>query len=224
VVAGGVVIGFPLLTSYALTQSPASHGAVVIGLLPAATAAMAVLRAKERVPGRFWFSAALGSAAVVAFAALQSGGLGPLHWADVLLFGAVLAAAVGYADGGLLARGLGAWQTVSWALLLAAPLMLALTAAAVSQERPEGTAVQWFAFAYLSIVSMFLGFFAWHRGLAIGPMSTVSQVQLVQPVLSIAWATLLLGEHLNWTTAVGGLVVILCARTAVRTRLSNRSS
>lgn len=223
VVASGVVVGFPLLTSYALTQSPASHGAVVIGLLPAATAVMAV-RGKERVPVSFWLSAVLGAAAVVAFAALQNGGLGSLHWADLLLFGAVLAAAVGYAEGGLLARELGSWQTVSWALLLAAPLMLVLTTVAVVQEPPQGTAVQWLAFTYLSVVSMYLGFFAWYRGLAIGPMTTVSQVQLVQPVLSITWATLLLGEHLTWTTAVGGLVVVLCARTAVRTRLNSRSS
>jgi len=113
---------------------------------------------------------------------------------------------------------------VSWALLLAAPLMIVLTSVAVAQEPPQGTAVQWLAFAYLSAVSMYLGFFAWYRGLAIGPMTTVSQVQLVQPVLSITWATLLLGEHLTWTTAAGGLVVILCARTAVRTRLKSRSS
>ncbi|MEJ7704159.1 MAG: EamA family transporter [Geodermatophilaceae bacterium] len=53
VVAGGVVVGFPLLTSYALTQAPATHGAVVIGLLPAATAVMAVLRGKEHVPVSF---------------------------------------------------------------------------------------------------------------------------------------------------------------------------
>ena len=224
VVAGGVVVGFPLLTSYALTQSPASHGAVVIGLLPAATAAMAVLRGKERVPVSFWLSAALGAAAVVAFTALQNGGLGSLHWADLLLFGAVLAAAVGYAEGGLLARELGSWQTVSWALLLAAPLMLVLTTVAVAQEPPSGTAVQWLAFTYLSVVSMYLGFFAWYRGLAIGPMTTVSQVQLVQPVLSITWATLLLSEHLTWTTAAGGLVVVLCARTAVRTRQNSRNS
>ncbi len=224
VVASGVVVGFPLLTSYALTQSPASHGAVVIGLLPAATAVMAVLRGKERVPVSFWLSAALGAAAVVAFAALQKGGFGSLRWADLLLFGAVVAAAVGYAEGGLLARELGSWQTVSWALLLAAPLMLVLTTVAVAQEPPQGTAVQWWAFTYVSVVSMYLGFFAWYRGLAIGPMTTVSQVQLVQPVLSITWATLLLSEHLTWTTAVGGLVVVLCARTAVRTRLSSRSS
>lgn len=223
VVAGGVVIGFPLLTSYALTQSPASHGAVVVGLLPAATAAMAVLRGKERVPLNFWAFAALGGAAVVVFAALQNGGLGSLRWTDLLLFAAVLAAAVGYAEGALLSRQLGSWQTVSWALLLASPLMLTLTIVSVSRHTPHGDAPQWLAFAYLSAVSMYLGFFAWYRGLAIGPIATVSQVQLVQPVLGITWATLLLGETLTWATAVGGLAVILCARTAVRTRLRTRN-
>ena len=224
VVAGGVVVGFPLLTSYAVTQAPASHGAVVIGLLPAATAVMAVLRGKEHVPVSFWLFAALGAVAVVTFAALQNGGLGSLHWADLLLFGAVLAAAVGYAEGGLLARQLGSWQTVSWALLLAAPLMVALTAISVAQLPPSGTAVQWLAFAYLCIVSMYLGFFAWYRGLAIGPMTVVSQVQLVQPVLSILWAAVILREQLSWATAVGGLTVIASARSAVRTRLNRRTS
>ena len=81
--------------------------------------------------------------------------------------------------------------------------------------------MQWAAFAYLGVVSMFLGFFAWYRGLAIGPMAQVSQVQLVQPVLSICWAGLLLGEQLTWTTIVGGLVVILCAGAAVRARLGH---
>lgn len=224
VVAGGVVAGFPLLTSYAMTQAPANHAAVVIGLLPAATAVMAVLRCKERVPVSFWLFAFLGASAVVTFAALQSGGLGALHWADVLLLGAVLAAAIGYAEGGLLAREVGSWQTVSWALLLAAPLMSVLTAVSVVQTPPSGTASQWLAFAYLCVVSMYLGFFAWYRGLAIGPMTQVSQVQLVQPVLNIAWATLLLGEHLTWATAVGGVAVILCARSAVRTRLNRTTS
>lgn len=224
VVAGGVVVGFPLLTSYALTQAPAGHGAVVIGLLPAATAVMAVLRGKERVPRAFWLSAALGALAVVAFAAVQHGGLGGLSWADLLLFGAVLAAAVGYAEGGLLSRELGSWQTVSWALVLAAPLMLTLMVVSIAQQAPSASRVQWLAFGYLSVVSMYLGFFAWYRGLAIGPMTTVSQVQLVQPVLSITWATLLLGEQLTWVTALGGIVVIFFARTAVRTRLNTRSS
>lgn len=218
-VAAGVVVGFPLLTSFALTSTPASHGAVVIALLPAATAAAAVLRGRERPPLAFWLISGAGALAAVAFASMQSGGFGQLHWADVLLIGAVVAAAVGYAEGGLLARELGAWQTVSWALVLASPLMVLLSAVSVAMQPPSATPVQWLAFAYLGVVSMFLGFFAWYRGLAIGPIAQVSQVQLIQPVLTLCWAALLLGEALTWTTVLGGLAVILCAGAAVRVRL-----
>ncbi|MFB9796481.1 DMT family transporter [Arthrobacter citreus] len=218
-VAGGVVLGFPLLTSFALTTAPASHGAVVIGLLPAATAVAAVLRGHERPPLFFWIMAGAGAAAVVVFAALHGGGLGGLHWSDLLLFGAVAVAAVGYAEGGLLARELGAWQTVSWALVLAAPLMLVLTGVAVVRQPPSGSAGEWMALAYLGVVSMFLGFFAWYRGLAIGPMAQVSQIQLVQPVLTICWAALLIGEQLTWPTVLGGAAVIVCAAVSVRVRL-----
>lgn len=193
VVAGGIVVGFPLLTSFALVTAPASHGAVVIALLPAATAVLAVLRAGERPPLSFWVLAAIGAVAALGFASIQGGGFGQLGLADLLLFGAVVAAAIGYAEGGLLARELGAWQTVSWA-----------------------------AFGYLAVVSMFLGFFAWYHGLAIGPMAQVSQVQLVQPVLSITWAALFLGEELTVPTVIGGAVVILCAGIAVRIRSSAR--
>ncbi|GAA1447037.1 DMT family transporter [Nocardiopsis tropica] len=219
VVAGGVVVGFPLLTSFALTTAPASHGAVVIGLLPAATAVMAVVRGRERPPVSFWVMAAVGAVVAVVFAALQGGGFGELHWSDLLLFGAVVAAAVGYAEGGLLARELGAWQTVSWALVLSAPLMIALTTVSMVQQTPTGTPVEWAAFAYLAVVSMFLGFFAWYRGLGIGPMAQVSQIQLTQPVMSICWAALLLHEQLAWPTVLGGVAVILCAGVAVRVRL-----
>lgn len=222
IVAGGVVLGFPLLTSYALATASASHGAVVIALLPAVTAAVVVLRTKERPARSFWAFAALGAVAAIGFAAVHGGGLGRLTWTDLLLFAAVLAAAIGYAEGGLLARELGAWQTVSWALVLAAPLMIALTAASAIRQPPAGTPVEWLTFAYLSVVSMFLGFFAWYRGLAIGPMTQVSQVQLLQPVLSILWAALLLREHLTWPTVLGGLAVIACAGLAVRTRLAPR--
>ncbi len=219
VVGGGVVVGFPLLTSFALTTAPAGHGAVVVAILPAATAVLAVLRGHERPPLPFWIAAGAGAVAALGFASAQWGGLGQLHRADLLLFGAVLSAAVGYAEGGLLARELGAWQTVSWALVVCSPLMVALTVLAAAGRTPHGTPAQWAALAYLGVVSMFLGFFAWYRGLAIGPMAQVSQVQLVQPVLSIGWAGLLLGEHLGWATVLGGLVVIACAAGAIRVRL-----
>ncbi len=222
VVAAGVVVGFPLLTSVALRTASASHGAVVVALLPAATAVLVVLRTSERPPTSFWGFATAGALAAVAFTGLQGGGGLSLHLSDLLLFGAVLAAAAGYAEGGLLARELGPWQTVSWALVLASPLMLALTTASAWHAPPAATATQWAAFAYLGAVSMFLGFFAWYRGLAVGPMAQVSQVQLVQPVLTIGWAALLLGEPLTWPTVAGGLAVVVCAGLAVRTRLGRR--
>lgn len=219
VVAGGIVIGFPLLTSYALTQVPASHGAVVIAILPAATAVMAVIRGRERPPLPFWIFAALGAVVALVFASIQGEGVGHLGWPDLLLFGAVISAAIGYAEGGLLSRELGSWQTVSWALVLAAPLMIALTVVSIVLEPPHATAVEWSAFGYVAVVSMFLAFFAWYRGLAIGPMAQVSQVQLIQPVLTIGWAALLLREQLTLPTVLGGLAVIACAALAVRVRL-----
>lgn len=218
IVAAGAVVGFPLLTSFALASAPASHGAVVIALLPAATAALAVLRTGER-PGRaFWAAAAVGVIAAVGFAVAQGGGLSGFAGTDALLFAAVVACAAGYAEGGILARSLGAWQTISWALVVASPVMIALTAVAAMRQPPTGSVVEWGAFAYLGVVSMFLGFFAWYRGLAIGPMTRVSQVQLVQPVLSIGWAALLLGERIGWATVLGGAAVIGCALLAVRVR------
>lgn len=218
VIAGGVVIGFPVLTSFALTTAPASHGAVVIALLPAATAVTAVLRGHERPARTFWVTAGVGAVATGLFAAVRGGAVSPPHWSDLLLFGAVGAAAIGYAEGGLLARELGAWQTVSWALVLSTPLTLVLAGVATAQRPVNATPTEWAAFGYLAVVSMFLGFFAWYRGLAIGPMTRVSQVQLIQPVLSVGWAALFLRERITWPTVLGGLAVVTCAGIAVRSR------
>ncbi|MET9711234.1 DMT family transporter [Nocardiopsis alba] len=218
VVSAGVVIGFPVLTSLALTTATASHGAVVIALLPAATATAVVLRTRERPGPVFLGSVSLGAVAALGFSILSGGGaLGVLAF-DPLLFGAVLAAAAGYAEGGLLSRELGAWQTISWALVLAAPVMVALTAWTAAHEPPTAAPVQWAAFAYLAVVSMYLGFFAWYRGLAIGPPARVAQVQLAQPVMSVGWAALLLGEALTPMVVLGGAAVLLCATLAVRAR------
>ena len=222
VVAVGVVVGFPLLTSLALTTAPAAHGAVVVGLLPAATAVAAVVRTGERPGRRFWAAATAGALAVVVFTAAGSGGLGGLHLSDLLLLGAVALGALGYAEGGMLSRELGAWQTICWALLVALPAMAVLTAVGADGAWPTATPGAWAAFAYLSAVSMFLGFFAWYRGLAIGPMTQVSQVQLVQPVLTLVWSAALLGEPLGAPVLLGAAAVIACAATAVRSRTGSR--
>lgn len=219
-VGAGVIAGFPLLTSYALTTASASHGAVVIALLPAATAVFAVLRGHERPPLPFWIFAALGAVAALVFASLQSDGFGPPVWTDLLFFGAVIAAALGYSEGAILSRELGAWQTISWALVLAAPVMIVLTVISWVLQPPDASAVEWASFGYLAVISMFVAFFAWYRGLAIGPVARVSQVQLVQPVLTLVWAALLLGEEFTLPLLLGGFVVILCAALAVRVRLA----
>ncbi len=221
-VSAGVVAGFPILTSLAMQRTTAGHAAVVIGLLPAATAVVAVLLTGERPSSRFWLGAALGVGATVVFSLLAHGGsVGSRPGvADVLLGAAVVLGAIGYAQGGLMSRELGSWQTICWALVLAAPVMVAVSAVSVATHPPHAGAGQWLAFAYLAGVSMFLGFFAWYRGLAIGPITTVSQIQLVQPVLSVGWAVAMLGEHLTVPLVVGGCAVIACAAITVRSRVT----
>lgn len=218
VVAAGIVVAFPLLTSFALRSAPASHGAVVIALLPAATAVAAVIRTGERPGCSFWVAAGAGAIATLAFATVQGGGIGGAHSAGLLLTAAVVAAAVGYAEGGLLARELGTWQVICWALVVASPVMVPTTILSLVQDPPAASPTEWAAFAYLAVMSTFLGYIAWYRGLSIGPMAQVSQIQLTQPVMSIAWAVLLLGEQLTWPTVVGALAVVVCALTAVRSR------
>jgi signal transduction histidine kinase/uncharacterized membrane protein len=115
---------------------------------------------------------------------------------------------------------LGSWQTVSWALVLCAPLMIALTAISFVDHPAAAGAPQWAAFAYLCVISMYVGYSAWYRGLAIGPMAQVSQVQLTQPALSIAWSAAFLGETVGWATIAGGTIVVVSAAAAVRARVA----
>ncbi|MGC4961722.1 DMT family transporter [Gordonia sp. DT101] len=215
----GVVAGFPILTSLALRDVGAGHSAVVIGVLPAVTAVVVAVRTRERPSRRFWVGATLGVVATGAFTLAGHGALGTAGVSDLYLLGAVALAAIGYAQGGLMSRELGAWQTICWALLLASPVMLVATVIVSDGRLPHATTGQWATFAYLSAVSMFLGFFAWYRGLAIGPMTTVSQIQLVQPVLTVTWAVLLLGERLTVSLVIGGAAVIGCATFTVRSRV-----
>lgn len=217
-VALGVVVGFPVFTSLALQSVPSAHGTVVIALLPAVTAMFVVLRTKERPSPLFWFASLAGAISVIVFLTVSTG-IGQFQLADLYLVLAVIAAAAGYTEGGLLSRELGSWQVICWALLLSLPIMAVLTGVNMATTPLSSEPVAWLCFAYISIFSMFLGFFAWYRGLAIGPMATVSQVQLLQPVLSLLWCWLILGEELTLPIILGGVVVIGFALTAVRARV-----
>jgi drug/metabolite transporter (DMT)-like permease len=209
-VAGGCIIGFPWLTSIAMRTLPAAHGAVLVGVLPLATAACAALGGHERPSAGFWAMSLLGSALVVGFALRQSGG--SLQAADLAMFAAVLLAAAGYAAGGRLAQRMGGQQVICWALLLAAPLLLPLLlwhSWGQAEAMLRAGARAWAGFAYVSVFSMFIGFFFWYRGMALGGVARVGQVQLVQPFLSLLGASLVLGETLEWDNLVFALAVII---------------
>jgi drug/metabolite transporter (DMT)-like permease len=206
-VTGGVVIGFPLFTGLALRHAAAGHGAVVIGLLPAATAGLSVLRSGERPSARYWFFALSGMIAIAVLAFARSTTT-ELAVGDMFFVLAVLSAAVGYTEGALLSRELGGWQTISWSLLLALPITVPVSIAGLGSINGNERWTAWAAFAYLGLVSMFLGFFAWYAGLAMGGIARVSQVQLMQPLLSVTWAVIFLHERTDWLLFVVAIVVL----------------
>ncbi len=217
IVVLGVVIGFPLFSALALRWVSAAHSAVIVGLLPAATAGMAVLRAGERPTLGFWLAGVVGLIAVLGFAATQ--GAGRPQPADALVLMAVALGGLGYAEGGALARELGGWRVICWALILAAPLVAPVVVVLAARSGLAAGPGAWLGFAYVSVVSMFLGFFAWYQGLALGGIARVSQLQLAQPVLTIAWAALLLHESVGPGTVLAALFVLASVAASQRTRV-----
>ncbi|GLW27845.1 membrane protein [Actinoplanes regularis] len=224
VVALGVVVGFPLFTSLALTSQTSAHGAVVIAVLPAMTAVFAALRAHERPPLVFWLASGGGLIAVLGFLVTTGVVQGALTPADLFLLAAVVLCGLGYAEGGALARELGGARTICWALLLALPATLPITLVAVLREAPRASATGWAGFGYLTVVSMFLGFFAWYAGLAKGGIARVGQIQLAQPVLTLSWSALLLGEPVTAASIGAAVVVLGCVVLTQRTRQGLRVS
>ncbi|GAA0579142.1 DMT family transporter [Caenispirillum bisanense] len=214
-VAGGVVFGYPLLAAVAMQDLPAAHGSVVAGLLPLMTALMAVPINRERPSPLFWASAAAGSALVLAFA-LRDGG-GSLQAGDAALQAAAMAGGIGYACGARLTRRLGGWQTISWGLVVATPVLLVATPLAVPATALQAPPTVLGSLVYLGAVSQFLAFFAWYRGLEMGGTARVAQIMLLMPFLSIAAAGLLLGEHIDAATplfAAAVAVTVVAGRRA----------
>ena len=206
-VALGVVFGFPLCTSIAMRHVEAVHASVIVGVLPLATAAVGAWLHRQRPSIGFWICASLGTALVVAFAVLRSGRDGlTLAPADALLLLAMACAAVGYGVGAQLSQRMRPDYVICWALVFSLPINLPLALMEWPQAAIKNEA--WAAFAYVAVFSMWLGFFAWYRGLALGGTVRVSQLQLMQPFLSMLFAVPLLGESLDAVTAGFGLAVI----------------
>ncbi|NUT33098.1 MAG: DMT family transporter [Hamadaea sp.] len=218
VVALGVVVGFPLFTSLALTTQTSTHGAVVVTLLPAVTAVFAVLRAGERPSPLFWAASAAGLLTILTFLITSGTVRGALSVADLFLLAAVVLCGLGYAEGGVLARDLGGARTICWALVLSLPVTVPVAVLAGAAHPPRADAAAWTAFGYVTVVSMFLGFFAWYAGLAAGGIARVGQIQLGQPLLTMAWSALLLEEAVGVGAIGAALVVLACIVLVHRTR------
>ncbi|HRW14989.1 MAG: DMT family transporter [Rhodobacteraceae bacterium] len=210
----GVVAGFPFLTALALQHITSARSIVFIGVLPLATAIFGVLRGGERPKPLFWLFSCLGSATVAAFALSSDGSR---SWTgDFLMIAAVILCGLGYAEGAKLSRRLGGWQVISWALVFSAPLMLILAVATLPTTWDGVTAPAWIGLGYVSVFSMLVGFVFWYRGLALGGIASVGQLQLLQPFFGLALAGFLLGEPVAWSMIAATALIVFCVVFARR--------
>ncbi|MEU6310453.1 DMT family transporter [Streptomyces sp. NPDC047014] len=216
VVAGGVVIGFPLLTTLALRTSTTSHAAVVVGLLPLTTAALSALRTGHRPPRAFWAAAVAGAVVVLGFTLAQSGG--SLSAGDGYLFGALLVCAAGYTEGGRLARVLPGWQVIGWALVLCLPLSVAGAVLGLAYEPVRLTGHGVAGLVWAAAGSTFLGLYVWYRGMAEIGTARASQLQLAQPLLTLVWSVALLGERLSPAAPAAACAVLVCIAVTQRVK------
>ncbi|MGX1496160.1 drug/metabolite transporter (DMT)-like permease [Labrenzia sp. MBR-25] len=214
IVALGVVVGFPLLTALALQHVTAAHSIVFIGLLPLATALFGLLRGMERPRPLFWVFSCTGSAAVAAYALSQGADLS--FKGDLLMLAAVIVCGFGYAEGGVLSRRLGGWQVISWALALSLPVMGTLALITWPDSWAGIDTAAWAGLGYVSVFSMLVGFIFWYRGLAIGGIASVGQLQLLQPFFGLMLAGLLLHEPVSSTMILVTTLVVGCVAGAKR--------
>jgi drug/metabolite transporter (DMT)-like permease len=210
VVAAGVVVGFPLFSAIALRHITSARGLVYLGLLPLSTAVFGVLRARERPKPAFWVFALVGAAIEVGYAVAHGAG-GTSSLGDAFML-----AALGYAEGAHLSRRMGGWQVISWALVLSLPVMIPLAVVFSPPGWLNSDGSTLLALAYVSLFSMLIGFIFWYRGLALGGIAAVGQLQLVQPFLGFIWSAWLLHERIEPTLLVVCAGVLLCVAGARR--------
>jgi drug/metabolite transporter (DMT)-like permease len=214
VVALGVVVGFPLLTALALQYVTSAHSIVFVGLLPLATAVFGVLRGGERPKPAFWLFSCIGSALVAGFALMQGVDASPVG--DLLMLAAIVLCGLGYAEGAKLSRRLGGWQVISWALVLSLPIMVPLAVFTLPGSWASVGPHAWLGLGYVSVFSMLVGFVFWYRGLALGGIAAVGQLQLLQPFFGLVLAATLLHETVGWSMIAVTGAVVLCVAGAKR--------
>jgi drug/metabolite transporter (DMT)-like permease len=212
IVASGVVIGFPLLTAFALIRITSAESLVFVGLLPLATAIFGFVRAGERPHRGFWLFAITGSAAVVGYALIRASSHSVAG--DLLMFAAIVVCGLGYAEGAKLSRRLGGWQVICWALAISLPLMAIFCAVYMPPSLSVIKPAAWAGLAYVSVLSMLVGFVFWYRGLAQGGIAAVGQLQLLQPFCGMFIASIMLREVVEWPMLMTSIAAALCVAGA----------
>jgi len=218
IIALTLVGGFPFFATLAMNYAPASHGGVVLGIMPLATAAAAVVLVGERPSAGFWVCAVAGAGIVVA-ASLRSVSEG-FAIGDLSLLGAIISASVGYVLSGKLARTMPGWAVISWALIFSLPISVPLAWWSFPQSPAMVSLPSWGAFAYLAIMSQFVGFFAWNKGLALGGIARVGQMQLLQTFVTLGLAAWLIGETIDGETLGFAVAVVAIVGLGLRMRVS----
>ncbi|WP_407639223.1 DMT family transporter [Acinetobacter larvae] len=212
-IAIGVVFGFPFFTALALQYITSSYSTIFVALLPLSTAVFAVILGERLPKWPFWIFAILGSCSVVIYMFLRSSG--ELQWqGSLLMIIAILLCGLGYAEGGRLSRQLGGWQVISWALILALPVMLFLSYAYYPSDLDQVGLSAWLGMVYVSVFSMFIGFIFWYHGLAKGGVLKIGQLQLLQPFFGLILSALLLGESIDMMMFAVCSLVVLCVWSA----------
>ena len=222
----GAVFGWPILLALALQRTTAAHAAVIAAFMPLTTALIAVLRTRERVSWQFWLAAGAGTAALLAFALSRGGAEGGDALADALVAGAVVASSWCYVEGASVTKAMPGWQVISWVVVLALPITVPASVAIwlVTHTHHDPTAGAWTSLALLGVSSMYLGFFAWYRGLALAGIARGGQVQQLQALLTLAWSALLLREHVTRVTVLAAVAVIVCVVWAQRARVPTEAA
>lgn len=208
IVAVGVVLAFPLLTTFAMESLPVSHGAIELALLPIATAGFAMWRGGERPSKRYWIASSMGAVTVLLYAVYL--GVGQLQKGDMALLAAVLILGLSYAEGGKLSKELGSWQVIAWAIVIGSPFFIIPVGLSISPDILQAPIEAWISLFYLAVVSQFLGYVAWYGGMSLGGIARVGQIQYLQPFLMIGFSGLFLGESITWLTLVLAIFVVIC--------------
>ena len=209
IVAFGVVIGFPLFTAFALQTISSSHAIIFVGLLPLSTAIFAVFRGGEKPTLQFWLFAILGSCLVLIFMFFENKSLS-LSLGDLYMLAAIVVCGLGYAEGGKLSSELGGWQVICWALVVALPIMLFGSVYYFPDHYSNISIAPILALLYVSLFSMLIGFVFWYKGLALGGIAKVGQIQLLQPFIGLMLSALLLGEHISLAMILVSISVVAC--------------